>query len=184
MTNLPDASSQPERIRYQNILRDVELIIVDVDGTMTDGGMYYSTDGEIMKRFSVHDGMGITLARRAGIEVAIMTSEVTEIVKKRAEKLSIRHCMLGSRAKKSDTADLAEKIGTVLEKVVFIGDDVNDALAMQSVGFSACPSDAVPYIKSLASYVCEAKGGHGVVREVVELILRSKGHTNSLPEHW
>ncbi len=165
-------------------LETINLIVVDVDGTMTDGSMYFSDQGEVMKRFSVHDGMGITLARRAGIEVAIMTSENTQIVVKRAEKLQIKHVILGSRSKQTDLKLLCEKIGTVLEKVAFVGDDVNDAFAMKVAGFSACPADATSYIKTIASYVCEAKGGHGAIREVIELILKAQGKANTLPEHW
>ncbi len=157
---------------------------MDIDGTMTDGSMYYSAQGEAMKRFSVHDGMGVTLAHRAGLATAFLTSENSEIVLKRAEKLKIGHVILGSRRKLRDLQELCEKIGTVLENVAYIGDDVNDALAMQAVGLAACPSDARPYIKSLCSYVCEAKGGNGAVRELIELILAAQGKSNTLPENW
>ena len=93
---------------------------MDVDGTMTDGSMYFSESGEAMKRFSVRDGMGIELARRAGLQIAILTSEVTDIVTRRAAKLKVEHVILGSRSKQNDLKLLVKKVGTVLEKVVFV----------------------------------------------------------------
>ncbi len=171
-------------IDHSEKLRAIKLIVMDVDGTMTDGSMNFGPDGEVMKRFSVRDGMGITLARRAGLLCAIMTSEVSAIVTKRAEKLGIEHVILGSRSKKTDLKQLADKIGIVLDEIVFVGDDVNDALAMQSAGFSACPQDATSYIKSIASYVCEHKGGYGCVREVIEMVLQAQSKPTTLPEHW
>ncbi|MFM8472347.1 MAG: KdsC family phosphatase [Candidatus Kapaibacterium sp.] len=169
---------------YVDVLSAVELIVIDVDGTLTDGSMYFSDQGEAMKRFSVRDGMGITLAHRAGIEVALMTSETSDIVVRRAEKLKIRHLVMGSHAKEQHVRELVRKIGTVLERTVFIGDDVNDDMAMRSVGFSACPADAAEYMKSRVSYVCANNGGDGAVREVIDAVLVARGASLTLPEHW
>lgn len=169
---------------FKKVLAMIDLIVIDVDGTLTDGSMYFSAEGEMMKRFSVRDGMGITLAHKAGIEIAFMTSETSEIVVRRAEKLKVRHLIMGSHSKELHVRELADKIGTVLERVAFIGDDVNDETAMRAVGFSACPADATEYMKSLASYVCVHNGGDGAVREVIDAILNARGAALSLKEHW
>lgn len=169
---------------FSDVLSAIDLIVIDVDGTLTDGSMYFSENGEVMKRFSVRDGMGITLAHRAGIEVALMTSETSDIVVRRAEKLKIRHLVMGSHDKGRHVRELAEKIGTVLERTAFIGDDVNDDVAMQAVAFSACPADAAEYMKPRVSYVCRNNGGQGAVREVIDAILEARGSSKSLPENW
>ncbi|MBL7998555.1 MAG: HAD hydrolase family protein, partial [Candidatus Kapabacteria bacterium] len=134
--------------------------------------------------FSARDGMGITLLQRAGIITAIITSENTPIVTKRAAKLKIQHVILGSHEKHTALRGLADTLGMELENVCFIGDDVNDAFAIQAAGFSAAPADATDYIKSRVSYVTHANGGYGAVREVAEMILQAQSKPVSLPEQW
>lgn len=169
---------------YQDRLKRVRLLIMDVDGTLTDGAMYYSPRGEELKRFSTRDGMGITLLRRAGIDTAIVTSEQSEIVVKRAEKLRIPHVILGSHDKSSDVRALASRLGIAMDDIAYIGDDVNDLHVMGLVGLAACPSDAVAAIRNTAHVVCTFPGGNGAVRELCEAILMAQDAPVTLPEHW
>ncbi|MBI2793481.1 MAG: HAD family hydrolase [Ignavibacteria bacterium] len=162
----------------------ITLLVMDVDGTLTDGAMYYSAQGESLKRFSTRDGMAITLLNRAGIESVIMTSEQSEIAVKRANKLGIKEIILGTHDKCSSIVELAARRNIPFEAIAYIGDDVNDAHVMKLCGLTACPSDAVESIKEIVHYVCSASGGNGAVREFAELILRSQHKPVTLPEKW
>lgn len=171
-------------MEQKKALEQLQLLACDVDGTLSDGWMYYTAGGDGMKRFYVQDGMGITLLQRAGIRVALITSENSPIVLARAKKLRIEHVIVGCQAKKQALEQLAQETGIPLDHMGYIGDDVNDEAPMRLVAFSACPSDAVPVIKSVAKYVCQAVGGRGAVREVAELILAAQHKPNTLPEVW
>jgi len=165
-------------------LRQIELIVFDVDGTMTDGGMYYSNEGIALKRFDVRDGMGIVLAHKAGIKTAIITSEDTEIVKQRARTLKIDILIQGSRNKLSSLSLLCGQLSLSPEQIAFIGDDVNDLACMEYVGFSMAPADAHEIVKEQVHYVSAFAGGHGAVRECCDMILKAKGMSITLPEQW
>ncbi len=169
-------------IRFQAL--GIKLVVMDVDGTLTDGAMYFSSRGEELKRFSTRDGMGVTLLHRAGIRTAIITSERSEIVVQRANKLRISEVILGSHDKTTALGELASRCSVALGDIAYIGDDINDLHAMQLCGLSACPSDAVQAIRHVATYTCHAPGGNGAVREFAELILTSQGHPVTLPEQW
>lgn len=165
-------------------LKEIQLLVLDIDGTLTDGAMYYSAEGDALKRFYVQDGMGITLLQRAGIEIAFLTSENSPIVIARAKKLGIKHVILGCRAKHQALTELAEKLKLNLDQVAYMGDDVNDEAPISLAGVSACPSDAVPIIQELVDYICSKPGGNGAVREFIELILHAQRKPNSLPHSW
>ncbi|HPU23016.1 MAG TPA: HAD-IIIA family hydrolase [Candidatus Kapabacteria bacterium] len=165
-------------------LKKVKLLAMDVDGTLTDGSLYYSENGEIMKRFCAKDGMGITLLNKSGIPSAIVTSEISQIVTNRAKKLKIEHVILGSRNKLQAIRDLAEQLSISIEEVAYIGDDVNDYFALKEVGFSACPQNAVEIIKEVVDYVCKNDAGNGAVREICDLILLSQNKSLILEENW
>lgn len=165
-------------------LKKVKLLAMDVDGTLTDAGMYFTENGEASKRFSTRDGMGVVLLRKAGIDSAIITSENSRIVEARAQKLAIEHVILGSHNKEFALKELCRKLKLDLEEIAYIGDDVNDAYAMRIVGISACPADSVDYIKNIANYLCKANGGYGAVREFAELILKAQNKANFLTENW
>lgn len=165
-------------------MEKIKLIILDVDGTMTDGSMYYTAEGDTMKKFNVKDGMGIVLLKKAGFKIAIMTSEDSPIAASRAKKLSVDATVLGCKNKTDAVKLLADDMELHLEEVAFMGDDVNDYHAMQTVGFSACPSDSTDAVKSIADLVCQSKGGHGAVREFAEIMLRTHEKTNLLTENW
>lgn len=165
-------------------LSKVKLFAMDVDGTMTDSGMYYNSEGEYFKRFDAKDGMGIVLLQKSGIECAIITHSVSPVIKKRAEKLNIRHFISGTNNKTEAMNKLATSLNISLDEIAYIGDDVNDKYALEMVGFSACPSDAVQYIKNMVNYICQAKGGAGAIREVAEHILKAQNKPNYVNENW
>ncbi len=149
----------------------IRVVVSDVDGTLTDGGMYYTAQGEVMKRFSAHDGMGIRLLQRFGIEVVLLTSDSSGIASARAKKLGVEVVYEGAEDKTLYFKDIEQKLHVQSHEIAYIGDDVNDELAMQYCGVSACPADATPKIKHLAQYCCQNNGGDGALRELAELIL-------------
>jgi YrbI family 3-deoxy-D-manno-octulosonate 8-phosphate phosphatase len=151
--------------------RQVKLLAFDVDGVLTDAGMYYGQSGEELKKFNTRDGKGIELARNAGITTAILTSEKTAIVQNRAEKLNVDYVYQGVTDKLSVMNNLAAEVGVDLSDVAYIGDDLNDTELLGKVGLSATPSDGILENKKIVDYVCAAGGGGGCLREFVELIL-------------
>ncbi len=155
-------------------LRRVRLLATDVDGVLTDGGMCYSDSGDEWKRFHVRDGMGIKLLQRAGILTALITQEQTQLVARRAAKLTIPEVHQGAHDKLAVLRDIIERHGLDLSQVAYIGDDVNDLEVLRAVGFSAAPADAVPVVRKAVHYVCRKNGGEGAVREVTDLILAAQ----------
>lgn len=161
------ANGHPSR----EILRQIRLLATDVDGVLTDGGMYYAESGDEWKKFNTRDGMGIKLLQKAGLITAIVTQENTRIVARRAEKLAIPELHQGVFDKLSVIRDMATRHGISLRQVAYIGDDVNDMEALQAVGLSAAPADSLPQVLEVVDYVCRLKGGEGAVREIAEMIL-------------
>jgi YrbI family 3-deoxy-D-manno-octulosonate 8-phosphate phosphatase len=160
---------------HSDILRNIKLFLMDVDGVLTDAGMYYSEAGDELKKFNTRDGKGIELLRKHGIKTGIITSENTDIVARRANKLQIDYVSQGITDKLSCFRDLIREANVKPSEVVFIGDDVNDLDLLREVGFSAAPADAVTVIKNIVTVVCKQKGGKGCVREIAEIILESRG---------
>ncbi len=155
--------------------RRVELLVLDVDGVLTDGGLYYGADGELLKRFDVKDGHGLVLCRISGLPTAILTARSSRIVEVRAKELGIRHVLQGERDKEAGLERLLAEAGVSADRVAYIGDDVNDLPVLRRTGLSACPADAVPEVRAAVDHVCAAPGGRGAVRELCELVLRAKG---------
>jgi 3-deoxy-D-manno-octulosonate 8-phosphate phosphatase (KDO 8-P phosphatase) len=152
----------------------IRLVVSDVDGVLTDAGVYYSAEGEELKRFSMRDGMGVELLRNAGIRTALMTRENSPIVAARARKLQIENLWAGQREKAESLPRLVAELGLTPDQVAYIGDDVNDsgALAWAAVeGLAVCPADAVTKVREAAHFVTAARGGHGAFRELCDLIL-------------
>ena len=158
----------------------IKLVITDIDGVWTDGGMYYTAEGDVMKRFSVKDGWGVSFLHKAGIPVAILTGENTPIVQRRAEKLKIDYCFLGIKDKVAQAEALCAELGIGLGEVAFIGDDLNDLLLLRRVGFSASPVNTPEYVKREVDYVTTAHGGYGAFREFVEKLLTDMGLLDNL----
>lgn len=156
-------------------LKKIKMLVMDVDGTLTDGRVFYSKNGEEMKAFSIIDGMGIQIFQDYGYLTAIITSETSQIVTARAMKLKINNVLLGSKDKKKDLTDLANELNLSLEEVAFIGDDIIDIPALKIAGFSACPANAVKYVRDNVDYICSSPGGNGAVRELIEMILEMQG---------
>jgi YrbI family 3-deoxy-D-manno-octulosonate 8-phosphate phosphatase len=156
------------------ILRSVRVFATDVDGVLTDAGMYYTESGEELKKFNTRDGMGIKLLQAAGLVTAFVTKEKTAIVERRAAKLAVPEVHLGSEDKRRVLQDLAARHGCTLGEIAYVGDDVNDLDALQAVGFSAAPADAIPAVKQVVHYVCRKKGGEGAVRELADMILAAR----------
>ncbi len=160
----------------------VKLFVMDVDGVLTDAGMYYSNLGDELKKFNTRDGMGIRLLQEAGIKTAIITSEVIDIVKRRAKKLNIDEVHLGAKNKLEVLKGIMERVGVNIEEVAFIGDDINDLSVLKVVGFAITVADGMKINKSLAHYITEKKGGEGAVREIAEFILDAQQKTPKIPD--
>jgi 3-deoxy-D-manno-octulosonate 8-phosphate phosphatase (KDO 8-P phosphatase) len=166
-----------DKLRKKNIhlatkARKIKLVLTDNDGVFTDTGVYYSDKGEMLKRFSIRDGMGVErLKKISGIETGIITGELSPSVKKRAEKLGIKKLHLGVKDKTSLLKKILKEDSLKAENIAFIGDDVNDIELIKSAGLSAAPADAMPDIKNIVDYVCDERGGYGAFREFAELII-------------
>lgn len=154
--------------------KHIKLFLCDVDGTLTDGGMYYSETGDELKKFNTRDGMGFQLLREAGIKTGIITSENTKIVENRAKKLKIDFLCQGKcdGGKVAAARKICDELGISLDEVAYIGDDINCFDLLSSVGIAACPADALPIIKTIPGIqTMTFKGGEGCVREFIQLLL-------------
>lgn len=152
-----------------------KLVITDIDGVWTDGGMYYDQQGNEWKKFNTSDSAGVLFLHLLKIPVAIITGETTEIVKRRADKLKIDYLFQGAKDKLSIAANLAESLGIPLAEVAYIGDDLGDVMLLKKVGISCAPANAPEYIKKHVQHVTKLKGGEGAFREFVETILSKCG---------
>lgn len=148
-----------------------KLILTDIDGVWTDGGMYYDQTDNEWKKFNTYDSAGVLFAHAFNIPVGIITGENTDIVKRRADKLNVDYCFLGIKDKLRVVKHLASQLNLSLEEIAYIGDDINDIKVLQSVGLSGVPSSAPEYILRYANIPLKKKGGDGVFREFVEYIL-------------
>lgn len=160
--------------------RKVKIVVTDCDGVLTDTGVYYSNQGEHMKRFSIRDGMGVERLRTlCGIDTAIMTGEGSGSVVRRAEKLSIQHLFLNAKDKRSLLIDFLNQHNLSPENLAYIGDDTNDLEALEMAGLAASPADAMFMAKQKAHYICSENGGNGAFRDLAELIIFAH---QSIPE--
>ena len=148
-----------------------KLILTDIDGVWTDGGMYYDQSGNELKRFNTYDSAGVLLAHKMNIPVGIITGEKTEIVSRRAKKLLIDYTFQGVKDKLSEAERLCKELDITLADVAYIGDDINDAMLLKAAGYSAVPQSAPIYIRNYADKVMTKCGGEGVFREFVEDML-------------
>ncbi len=149
----------------------IKLILMDVDGVLTDGEIIYTSEGNEIKKFNVQDGMGITLARMAGLKTGIITGRISEMVKRRAEELKFDVVSQGSFNKLPQYEDIKDQFGFDDEEIAYIGDDILDMSILQRVGFSAAVANARDEVKAICDYVTVARGGQGAVREVIDKIL-------------
>jgi 3-deoxy-D-manno-octulosonate 8-phosphate phosphatase (KDO 8-P phosphatase) len=152
-------------------LRHIKLLLLDVDGVMTDGGITYSNSGDELKRFNTKDGYGIVKFQRTGLKIGIITGRVSKVVERRAEELGITEVYQNFENKIEAYESIKKKLHLTDANIAYIGDDEFDLAVLKTVGFSAAPSDAVPVVKKQVHYVCKLSGGNGAVREVIDMIL-------------
>ncbi len=153
-------------------LSKIKLFLTDVDGVLTDGGLYYTNDGLVMKKFQVKDGMGTRLLRDAGIKTGLISTDTSELMKLRGERVKMDYLEIGIWDKDRVMHEICAELKIKPENVGFIGDDVNDLEILKEVGFAACPNDAVEKVKKVSHYICKKNGGEGAYREVCDLILK------------
>lgn len=161
-------------------MKSIKLLVLDVDGVLTDGKLYIGSDGEEYKAFNTQDGMGISLARYTGMKIAIITGRKSQAVSKRATELKIDYVYQGIHEKLSVLEEICKDLGIGLDEVCYIGDDINDLPILQVVGFPAAPANAVAPVKSSVQYVAAANGGDGAVREILDRLLAEQYDYNSL----
>ena len=167
-------SLMKKHILFKKRRKTIKLLLSDVDGVLTDAGMYYSEHGDELKKFNTRDGMGFEIARKAGLKTGIITSENTKIVERRAKKLQIDYLEQGKKhgGKLSAALAICEELNISLDEVAYVGDDINCVELLGSVGTAACPSDASEVVKAIPGIILlSARGGEGAVREFVEYII-------------
>ncbi len=158
----------------------IRMIVMDVDGTMTDGRIYIGSEGEAVKEFSVKDGMGITMLHTAGLKTAIITGRTSKIVERRAAELKIDSVWQGIKDKREAWQKIKEATGLSNKEIAYIGDDLNDLSLLMQAGLACCTADAQPEVKKCAHVISIYNGGNGAVREVAELILKTQGKWQQL----
>ena len=147
----------------------IKLLVMDVDGTLTDGRIYIGSQGEVMKDFDVRDGYAIAhILPALGITPVIITGRSSAIVEQRAKELKITELYQGVTDKLEKLKEITEKSGISASEVAYIGDDLNDLSCIQYCGYTACPDDAIPEVQSAVDYICKHSGGRGAVREFID----------------
>ncbi len=164
--------------------RNVELLICDVDGVLTDGGLYYDSAGTVSKRFHVQDGLGIAVARRFGLKTAVITGQDSPAVAARMRDLRVDDYFAGAVEKTESYAMLLARHGLLPEQTAYLGDDWVDMPVLRRVGLPMAVADAQPEVKASVRYVTAARGGQGAVREVIRLILHSRGLLAAALARW
>ena len=153
----------------------IKLVLLDVDGTLTDGGIYRGNNGEELKRFNVKDGYAILNAQRLGIEFGIITGRKSELVEIRSNELKIKYLYQGISEKTVILEEIMQKTGLEKEEIAYMGDDLNDILIMKQSGLTGAPKDAADEVIQIVDFVSGKNGGSGAVREFVEYILKKDG---------
>jgi len=156
-------------------LAATSVVVLDVDGVLTDGGLWYGSDGELIKRFDVRDGLGIRLLQQVGVEVAFLSGGSGGATEVRAQQLGVNHCLVGVKDKPAVLADLCRQLGVSSSDVLFVGDDLNDLAVQGCVWALIATADASRSLRERADAVLLSRGGHGAVRELSERILRARG---------
>jgi len=176
LTNLPAAIlERAARVR---------LAVFDVDGTLTDGRLWYGEDGRETKVFHVHDGLGLKRLQAYGVQVALITARISHPVALRAEELDIAHVYQGQGDKRACLAELLDALQLQPAQVAYVGDDLPDLAPMRVAGLAVAVANAHPWIAEAAHWQTRAPGGEGAAREVCDLILHAQGHGDAEREHW
>jgi 3-deoxy-D-manno-octulosonate 8-phosphate phosphatase (KDO 8-P phosphatase) len=158
----------------------IKLLALDVDGTLSDGRLWFTTDGKEIKAFNVMDGLGMKLLHENGVEVALITARDSPIVQQRARELGLRHVYQGSRDKLDSLQHLSRALSVKAEQIAYMGDDLPDLPVLRSVGLAAAPSNAHPWIRERVHCVTPAGGGEGAVRQLCDVILLAQGKVEAL----
>ena len=155
-------------------IKKIKLIATDVDGVLTDGGMYYSSKGDVLKKFHARDGMAVSILKKNTIPTVIITKEKNQIVKKWSSKMNIDKLFDGVKNKEEVVSKLCKSYGLSENNIAYIGDDVNDLEILKKTGFAATPKDGNLEVKKIVDYICKNRGGEGVLREICDLIISIK----------
>ena len=177
-------SRPPRRLPVETLARDIRLLVLDVDGVMTDGGLYYDATGLIIKRFHVHDGIGIRLAKSAGLEIAVISGMDVPCVAKRLQELGVTEYYGGRDNKATILDEIRSRLGLEWEEIAYLGDDWVDLAPMSKVGLPVAVANALPDVKDAARLVLQKEGGNGAVRELIDLLLTCQGKRDSMLEQW
>jgi 3-deoxy-D-manno-octulosonate 8-phosphate phosphatase (KDO 8-P phosphatase) len=161
-------------------LQSIRLLVCDVDGVLTDGGLHYDEKGLVSKRFDVRDGLAMRMLHRAGITVALLSGGRSGAIEQRAQHLDLEHCYVGIADKLSKLQHLAKDLGVAHEQIAFLGDDLNDLAVRPVAGLLVATADAVPALRRQADWVLSRPGGHGAVRELAEGLLSSQHKLDDL----
>ena len=166
-------------------LGSIQLLVLDVDGVLTDGGLWFDAEGQLSKRFDVRDGLGIRLLQQAGIDIAFLSGGQGGATEVRAQQLGINHCLVGIKDKPAALTTLQNQLDVSVEQTAFVGDDLNDLAVRPVVGLLFTPADACRPVRRSADAVLHRQGGHGAVRQLAERILQGRGRWGSLRrEGW
>ena len=153
-------------------LMKIKMLLMDVDGVLTDGDIIYTSEGDELKKFNVQDGMGITLARKAGLKTGIITSRESELVKRRASELKFDVIEQGCKHKLKEYENIKKKFNFEDENIAYMGDDIPDMSILKRAGYSIAPANARDEVKAVCDYVTVQPGGQGAVREIIDKILK------------
>ena len=178
---------KPRGLMEKNIiekLKKIKMLILDVDGVMTDGGIIMDKDGCEMKQFNVRDGHGLVMLERYGIKVAILTGRTSTVVEHRARDLKITEIYQGALNKKEIFAQILKKNNLTPDVIAYLGDDIVDIPVLKMAGFAAAVADAVEIVKKTVDYVTVHKGGQGAVREVCEMLLMAQGYWSQVADRY
>jgi 3-deoxy-D-manno-octulosonate 8-phosphate phosphatase (KDO 8-P phosphatase) len=168
----------------QQLAADIRMLVLDVDGVLTDGGLYYDLQNKVVKRFDVQDGLGIKIAQKAGIRVAVITGLESPVVEARVRDLGITDYYSGFLDKRACLEEIRERHQLRWEQMAYLGDDWVDLSVMDMVGLPLAVANAQPEVKDIAGYVTTAKGGQGAVREIIRHLLMAQGKYEAVLAAW
>lgn len=174
----------PMNKKMKEKIKNIKMLMLDVDGVMTDGKIIMDDEGRQLKNFNVRDGHGLKMVQRYGIQVVILTGRKSEVVNHRAKDLDIKEVYQGALNKKEVFLKILQKHNLAASAVAYMGDDIIDIPVLRQVGFSVAVADAVDVVKKNVDYVTKAKGGNGAVREVCEIILQAQDKWQEIAEKY
>ena len=165
-------------------MKNIKMLVLDVDGTLTDGKIYVDDKNNSFKAFNVKDGFALVNWLKLGGEVAILTGKKSNIVERRAKELGIKYVIQGSKNKTQDLKILLDRLNITFENTAYMGDDLNDLRVMNNVGLAACPKDSIQEVLEISNFVSSKNGGDGAVREFLEYIMKNNGMWKKILEKY